>query len=158
VSDAELLQDMHTRLAPYLQGMSRLSHLTELPLAEVLMAPLDHRQRQALERLAPTHVKVPSGSDIRVDYTEGETPVLRVKLQELFGLADTPKLAGGKVPVMLHLLSPGQRPVQVTQDLAGFWKRTWPEVKKELKGRYPKHAWPDDPLTASATRGAKRRR
>jgi ATP-dependent helicase HrpB len=158
VSDAALLEDLHTRLAPYLQGMRRLSHLTELPLAEVLMAPLDHRQRQALERLAPAHVKVPSGSDIRVDYTEGETPVLRVKLQELFGLADTPMLAGGKVPVMLHLLSPGQRPVQVTQDLAGFWKRTWPEVKKELKGRYPKHAWPDDPLTAPASRSAKRRR
>ncbi|HEU5398525.1 MAG TPA: ATP-dependent helicase C-terminal domain-containing protein, partial [Gammaproteobacteria bacterium] len=91
-------------------------------------------------------------------YTEGETPVLRVRLQEMFGQADTPRLVQGKVPVMLHLLSPAQRPVQVTQDLKGFWQRTWPEVKKELKGRYPKHAWPEDPTTAPATRGARRRR
>jgi ATP-dependent helicase HrpB len=93
-----------------------------------------------------------------VDYAEGDTPVLRVRVQELFGLADTPRLAKGRVPVMLHLLSPAQRPVQVTQDLKGFWQRTWPEVKKELKGRYPKHNWPEDPLTAPASRGARKRR
>jgi ATP-dependent helicase HrpB len=122
------------------------------------MGLMDHRQRKALDEFAPSHLKVPSGSDIRVDYTEGETPVLRVRLQEIFGLADTPRLAQGRVPVMLHLLSPAQRPVQVTQDLKGFWQRTWPEVKKELKGRYPKHPWPEDPLSAPATRGARRRR
>ena len=158
VSDAALQKDLDTWLAPWLQGMSRLSHLERLSMDEVLLGLMDHRHRRELGEHAPTHLKVPSGSDIRVDYTAGETPVLSVRLQELFGLADTPRLAQGRVPVMLHLLSPAQRPVQVTQDLRGFWQRTWPEVKKELKGRYPKHAWPEDPLTAPATRGAKRRR
>ena len=158
VSDAALLANLDAWLAPYLAGMSRISHLERLPLDEALMAPLDYRQRRSLDEFAPLHIPVPSGSNIRVDYTEGDIPVLRVKLQELFGLRDTPRLAGGKLPVMLHLLSPAQRPVQVTQDLAGFWQRTWPEVKKELKGRYPKHNWPDDPMTAPASRGARRRR
>jgi ATP-dependent helicase HrpB len=158
VSDEALFKDLDTWLSPWLQGMSRLSHLERVPLDEALVAGLDHRHRRLLDEQAPVHIRVPSGSDIRLDYTEGEVPVLRVRLQEMFGQADTPRLAGGKVPVVLHLLSPAQRPVQVTQDLKGFWQRTWPEVKKELKGRYPKHAWPDDPLTAPATRGARRRR
>ena len=158
VSDGALLQGLDHWLAPWLQGMSRLSHLERLKLDEVLLGFMDHRHQRLLAEQAPTHIKVPSGSDIRVDYAAGETPVLSVKLQELFGLADTPRLAQGRVPVMLHLLSPAQRPVQVTQDLKVFWQRTWPEVKKELKGRYPKHPWPEDPLTAPATRGAKRRR
>ena len=158
VGDAALLKGLDPWLAPWLTGMSRLSHLERLPLNDALLGLLDHRHKRALDEFAPTHIRVPSGSDIRVDYAEGETPVLRVRLQELFGLADTPRLAQGRVPVMLHLLSPAQRPMQVTQDLKGFWQRTWPEVKKELKGRYPKHAWPEDPLTAPATRGAKRRR
>lgn len=158
MSDAILLASLDGWLSPWMPGMSRLSHLDRLPLNDALMGFMDHAQRRALEEYAPSHIKVPSGSDIRVDYAEGDTPVLRVRLQELFGLADTPRLAKGRVPVMLHLLSPAQRPVQVTQDLKGFWQRTWPEVKKELKGRYPKHAWPEDPLTAPATRGARRRR
>ena len=138
--------------------MSRLSHLERMALDDALMGFMDHKQRRQLEEQAPTHVTVPSGSSIRVDYTEGETPVLRVKLQEMFGQADTPRLAQGKVPVMLHLLSPGQRPMQVTQDLKGFWQRTWPEVKKELKGRYPKHQWPDDPTVAAASRTGRKPR
>ena len=158
VSDAGLLKDLDAWLSPWMQGMSRFSHLERLPLDEALLARLDHQQRRVLQEQAPAQLKVPSGSEIKVDYTEGETPVLRVRLQEMFGQADTPRLAQGRVPVMLHLLSPAQRPVQVTQDLKGFWQRTWPEVKKELKGRYPKHAWPDDPTTAPATRGARRRR
>lgn len=158
VSDVALFANLDAWLAPYLAGMSRISHLEGLALDEALLAPLDYRQRRALDEFAPTHIPVPSGSNIRVDYTEGDIPVLRVKLQELFGMRDTPRLAGGKLPVMLHLLSPAQRPVQVTQDLAGFWQRTWPEVRKELKGRYPKHNWPDDPTTAQASRGARRRR
>ena len=158
VSDAALLAGIETWLTPWMQGMSRLSHLERLALDDAFMGLMDHRKRKALDEYAPNHIKVPSGSDIRVDYTEGEIPVLRVRLQELFGLADTPRLAQGRVPVMLHLLSPAQRPVQVTQDLKGFWQRTWPEVKKELKGRYPKHPWPEDPLSAPATRGARRRR
>jgi len=158
VSDAALLAGIETWLAPWMQGMSRLSHLERLALNDALMGLLEHRKRKALDEFAPTHIKVPSGSDIRVEYTEGETPVLKVRLQEIFGLADTPRLAQGRVPVMLHLVSPAQRPVQVTQDLKGFWQRTWPEVKKELKGRYPKHPWPEDPLSAPATRGARKRR
>ena len=158
VSDAALLAGIEPWLAPWMQGMSRLSHLERLALTDAFMGLMDHRKRKTLDEFAPAHIKVPSGSDIKVDYTEGEIPVLRVRLQELFGLADTPRLAQGRVPVMLHLLSPAQRPVQVTQDLKGFWQRTWPEVKKELKGRYPKHPWPEDPLSAPATRGARRRR
>jgi ATP-dependent helicase HrpB len=158
LSDAALLKDLDSWLPPWLSGMSRLSHLQRLPLHDALMGLMDHTQRRQLEEQAPSHVTVPSGSSIRVDYTEGETPVLRVKLQEMFGLADTPRLAGGKVPVMLHLLSPAQRPVQVTQDLKGFWQRTWPEVKKELKGRYPKHQWPEDPTAAVASRTGRKPR
>ncbi|HEV2212541.1 MAG TPA: ATP-dependent helicase C-terminal domain-containing protein, partial [Gammaproteobacteria bacterium] len=158
VSDAALLASLEDWLQPYLAGMSRLSHLERLSLDEILLNRLDHLQRRQLAEFAPTHLAVPSGSQIRVDYGEGEVPVLRVRLQELFGLKETPRLARGKVAVMLHLLSPAQRPVQVTQDLAGFWQRTWPEVKKELKGRYPKHHWPDDPLTAVASRKVRPRR
>ena len=158
VSDTALLASLDTWLSPWMQGMSRLSHLERIPLSDALMGFLDHRARRNLDEQAPTHIKVPSGSDIRVDYAEGDTPVLRVRVQELFGLADTPRLAKGRIPVMLHLLSPAQRPVQVTQDLKGFWQRTWPEVKKELKGRYPKHNWPEDPLTAPASRGARKHR
>jgi len=100
---------------------------------------------------------VPSGSHLKLEYKPGESPVLAVKLQEMFGLADTPRIARGRVPVTLHLLSPARRPIQVTQDLKGFWERTYSEVKKELKGRYPKHPWPDDPWNASPTARAKRR-
>ncbi|HCN47328.1 MAG TPA: ATP-dependent helicase HrpB, partial [Pseudomonas sp.] len=102
------------------------------------------------------HIGVPSGSNIRVDYSE-HPPVLAVRMQELFGLADTPRIAQGRQKVLLHLLSPARRPVQVTQDLANFWRSTYAEVKKDLKGRYPKHYWPDDPLVAEATARAKPR-
>ena len=158
LSDAALLAGLDEWLPAWLQGMSRLSHLGRLPLDEALMGRMDHALRRKLDEQAPSHVTVPSGSSIRVDYTEGEVPVLRVKLQEMFGQADTPRLAAGKVPVMLHLLSPAQRPVQVTQDLKGFWKRTWPEVKRELKGRYPKHQWPEDPTVAVASRTGRKPR
>ena len=158
LGDAALLADLDGWLPPWLSGMSRLSHLERLPLHDALMGLLDHGQRRQLEEQAPAQVTVPSGSSIRVDYTEGETPVLRVKLQEMFGQTDTPRLAGGKVPVMLHLLSPAQRPLQVTQDLKGFWQRTWPEVKKELKGRYPKHQWPEDPTVAVPSRTGRKPR
>jgi ATP-dependent helicase HrpB len=158
LSDPALLKELDHWLPPWLSGMSRLSHLERLSLDDALMGLMDHKLRRQLEEQAPSHVTVPSGSSIRVDYTEGETPVLRVKLQEMFGQADTPRLAGGKVPVMLHLLSPAQRPVQVTQDLKGFWQRTWPEVKKELKGRYPKHQWPEDPTVAVPSRTGRKPR
>ena len=155
LSDGWLAAHLDEWLAPWLDGMTRREHLPRLNLAAALQSLLDHRQRAQLNDLAPTHLPVPSGSRLRLRYTPGEPPVLAVKLQELFGLGDTPRIAAGRIAVTLHLLSPAQRPIQVTQDLRGFWERTYAEVKKELKGRYPKHPWPDDPWTATPTRRAR---
>ena len=113
-------------------------------------------QRQALDRLAPTHVAVPSGSRLPVDYGAGEVPALAVRLQELFGARATPAVAGGRVPLLLQLLSPAGRPLQVTRDLAGFWSGSYPAVRSEMRGRYPRHPWPEDPLAAAPTARAKR--
>jgi ATP-dependent helicase HrpB len=111
---------------------------------------------QRLDELAPKALQVPSGSRIAIDYSE-RPPVLAVRLQELFGLAETPRIVGDRQSVLLHLLSPARRPVQVTQDLASFWANTYAEVKKDLKGRYPKHWWPEDPMEAKPTARAKPR-
>jgi ATP-dependent helicase HrpB len=157
VSDAALLATLDHWLAPYLAGKTRLDALTPQMLGEALAATLDYAQRRAVDELAPESLAVPSGNTRRLDYEPGKPPVLAVKLQELFGLADTPRIANGRVAVTLHLLSPAQRPIQVTQDLRGFWERTYPEVKKELKGRYPRHPWPDDPWSAMPTARAKSR-
>jgi ATP-dependent helicase HrpB len=137
-------------LAPYLTGMNRLRDLARVDLKAALFSMLPHRQHQRLGELAPTHLTVPSGSRLPIDYS-GDVPVLAVRLQEMFGLAQTPTVAGGRQPLLIHLLSPAGRPVQITLDLAGFWQSGYHEVKKELKGRYPKHYWPDDPLQAQAT-------
>src|SRR5439155_22567439 len=120
-------------------------------LGEAIATKLDSAQHKAVDEFAPETLNVPSGNARRLAYEPGQPPVLAVKLQELFGLADTPRIANGRVAVTLHLLSPAQRPIQVTQDLRGFWERTYPEVKKELKGRYPRHPWPDDPWNAKPT-------
>ena len=152
VSDEVLLASLETWLRPWLQGLSRRDHLARLKLAEALHALLSWDQHRRLDELAPTHLAVPSGSRIAIDYLEGATPSLSVRLQEVFGLCDTPRIAGGRIAVMLKLLSPARRPVQVTQDLKSFWERGYHEVKKELKGRYPKHYWPDDPYQAQPTR------
>lgn len=162
VADATLLRSLESWLSPYLSGKRRLEALQSAELSEALSSMLDYEQRRALDAHAPEELKVPSGMTRRLEYgtredDAGAPPVLAVKLQELFGLADTPRVGDGRVPVMLHLLSPAGRPIQVTQDLAGFWNRTYPEVKKELKGRYPRHPWPDDPWTAAATHRAKPR-
>ncbi|WP_141454968.1 ATP-dependent helicase HrpB [Pseudoxanthomonas sp. z9] len=157
VSDEALLADLDRWLRPAFAGKSRLDALDESELAEALKSPLDWSLRQRVDALAPTRITVPSGMERRIEYAHGQPPVLAVKLQELFGLAETPRIADGRVPLTLHLLSPGGRPLQVTQDLRGFWERTYPEVKKEMKGRYPKHPWPDDPWTAQATHRAKPR-
>ncbi|HYC04443.1 MAG TPA: ATP-dependent helicase HrpB [Azospirillaceae bacterium] len=156
VSDEALLAILEDWLAPYLTGVSRLGHLQRIDLHAALTGLLDWARGQELERHAPTHLTVPSGSRIPVDYA-GETPVVAVRLQEMFGLAETPRVAGGRVPVLLHLLSPAHRPIQVTRDLASFWANTYREVKKDLAGRYPKHYWPDDPMQAEPTARAKRR-
>ena len=120
--------------------------------------PVSRERRAALDRMAPTHVTVPSGSRLPVDYADPAAPVLAVRLQEMFGQRETPTLADGAVPLTLHLLSPAGRPVQVTRDLAGFWRSTYFEVKRDLKGRYPRHHWPDDPLEAAPTRRVKPRK
>ncbi|MGN6521431.1 MAG: ATP-dependent helicase HrpB [Dokdonella sp.] len=156
-SDAALLASLEEWLAPYLAGKRRLDALQAAELSEALAARIDFTQRRALDEQAPVALRVPSGMERRIAYADGAAPVLAVKLQELFGLADTPRIGGGRVPLTLHLLSPGGKPVQVTQDLRSFWERTYPEVKKELKGRYPKHPWPDDPWTAVPTHRAKPR-
>lgn len=158
VDDAALMASLEDWLAPYLDGCTRREHVARLDLVSIFNGMLDYAQQQTLARLAPTHLEVPSGSRIAIEYsTDGAPPVLAVKLQELFGLTRTPSVNEGRTPVSLHLLSPARRPIQVTQDLAGFWARTYPEVKKELKGRYPKHPWPDDPLAAPPTARAKPR-
>ncbi|QQZ41413.1 ATP-dependent helicase HrpB [Pseudomonas sp. SK3(2021)] len=157
VSDASLLKSLESWLLPYLGKVSRLSHFANLELASIVHNLLPWPLPQRLDELAPHHLTVPSGSSIRLDYSE-QPPILAVRLQELFGLAETPRIAGGRQVVKLHLLSPARRPVQVTQDLANFWRSTYAEVKKDLKGRYPKHYWPDDPLVAEATARAKPRK
>lgn len=154
-SDEGLLESMDSWLKPHIYGMRSKSELQKLPMQKLLEDMLTWKQRQELDEQVPTHIKVPSGSRIPVDYSDPESPVLAVRLQELFGMKDTPRLAGGTLPVTLHLLSPSQRPVQVTRDLKSFWEQAYYEVKKDLKGRYPKHYWPDDPLAAAATSRAK---
>lgn len=151
LSNALLMDTLEQWLAPYLSGIVRRDHLKQLDLGTILRSRLTWEQQQQLERLAPSHLPLPSGSRKKLHYRAGEPPVLGVRLQELFGLRQTPTLCAGQVPVLLHLLSPAQRPIQVTSDLAGFWDRTYAEVRKELKGRYPKHYWPEDPATAIAT-------
>ena len=165
VSDAALLGSLETWIAPALAGKRKLDAVSTEDLSNAFAGLLDWPQRKLLDEAAPDAITVPSGMTRKLDYAvaaQGDggaaPPVLAVKLQELFGLAETPRIAHGRVPVMLHLLSPAGRPIQVTQDLSGFWERTYAEVKKELKGRYPKHSWPDDPRTATPTHRAKPRR
>lgn len=153
VSDTALTEREHLRewLGPHCYGMKNLTDLSRLNMTQILESMLQWEERRELDECAPTHIIVPSGSRIPVDYGDSEAPILAVRLQEMFGLHDTPRIAHGKVPITLHLLSPAQRPVQVTRDLANFWRETYFEVRKDLKGRYPKHYWPDDPSTAVAT-------
>ncbi|MFL5619700.1 MAG: ATP-dependent helicase HrpB [Gemmatimonadaceae bacterium] len=151
VGDGALRATARDWLLPHLVGLRRREEVQALDLGALLLSRLSWRQRGELDDLAPTHIEVPSGSRIRIDYSDPEAPVLAVRLQELFGLDATPSVAGNTVPLTLHLLSPAHRPVQVTRDLAGFWRNSYFEVRKELRGRYPKHAWPDDPMRAEPT-------
>ncbi|MEO6365725.1 MAG: ATP-dependent helicase HrpB [Luteimonas sp.] len=157
MSDAVLLATLDDWLKPALAGKTRLDALSEHDLAEALRSGIDWPLRQRIDALAPQRLRVPSGVEREIAYRDGDVPVLAVKLQELFGLGDTPHIADGRIALTLHLLSPAGRPLQVTQDLRGFWDRTYPEVRKEMKGRYPKHPWPDDPWNATATHRAKPR-
>jgi ATP-dependent helicase HrpB len=157
LGDAALLAGLEDWLAPFLSGITRRSHLARVDLKAALEAELDWKVKKKLDEAAPTHVAVPSGSRIAIDYSDPASPVLGVRLQEMFGAVDTPRLAGGRVPLLLHLLSPARRPVQVTRDLASFWKNGYAAVRADLRGQYPKHAWPDDPLQAEPTARAKPR-
>lgn len=145
-------EELRALLPTLAAGRRSFAELRRAPLAEILEGALSPAQRAALAREAPERLEVPSGSRIRLVYEEGRPPVLAARIQEMFGLAETPRVAAGRVPVLLHLLAPSGRPQQVTQDLASFWARTYPEVKKELQGRYPKHAWPADPWSARPQR------
>lgn len=154
VADAALLASVDTWLAP---AVSEAGSLRGISLGDLLLGRLDWRQRGELDALAPTHLEVPSGSRIALSYDDAASPVLAVRLQEMFGATTTPAVGGGRVPVTLHLLSPAGRPVQVTRDLPSFWRGAYFEVRKDLRGRYPKHHWPDDPMAAPPRRGARRR-
>ena len=152
LSDETLNSSMDHWLAPFLDGMWKLEHLQRLKLVEILRSQISPRQLSELDRLAPSHLQVPSGSYVAVDYTPTDHPALSVKLQELFGLTETPRIGAGRIPVAIHLLSPAARPLAVTQDLRSFWQNIYPDIRKQLRARYPKHPWPEDPMTATPTR------
>jgi ATP-dependent helicase HrpB len=154
LSDERLTAAPREWLPPWLAGIRNAQGLSAIDLMAVLRSQLSWERLRILDERAPVSIPVPSGRRVVLDYT-GDTPVLAVKLQEMFGLADSPEIAGGRVKVLLHLLSPARRPVQITRDLKGFWNSGYKEVKKELKGRYPKHPWPDDPWNAVPTRKTK---
>ncbi len=156
LSGATLLAELEDWLFPYLSGFRTIKGCAALNLEQILRSRLDFQQQQRVEKDVPTHIQVPSGSRIRLEYRLGEPPILAVRLQEVFGLAETPAVCQGRIPVVLHLLSPARRPVQITQDLRGFWQSSYFAVRKEMKGRYPKHHWPEEPWSAEATARVKR--
>jgi len=159
LSDMTLEKKLTVWLKPFLTGVFSLKQLEKIDFQTAFLSLLNWKEQQIIEKNAPTHIKVPSGSkkSLRYGNEKGvlKSPVLEVRLQEMFGLTATPKIAGLSVPVTLHLLSPAGRPVQITKDLASFWENTYPAVKKDLMGRYPKHFWPDDPLGAKPTNRVK---
>ena len=158
VSTEAVLSSVSQWLPLYIGKATTSAELRKINMEDVIWGMLTYEQQMSVDTLAPTHIQVPTGSRIRVDYRQGaEAPVLSVRLQECFGLTSTPCVDGGKRPVLMELLSPGFKPVQLTQDLANFWQSTYFEVRKELRRRYPKHHWPDNPLEAQAVRGVKRR-
>ncbi|WP_294623859.1 ATP-dependent helicase HrpB [uncultured Bilophila sp.] len=160
LSDAVLLADLESWLAPFLEGISRRSHFSRIDLGAALRSLVPWDKLRRVEREVPAALEVPSGSHVRLRYEaspEGAVPVLAVKLQELFGMVKTPAVAGGRVPVLVHLLSPAGRPLQITRDLEHFWRHGYPLVRAEMRGRYPKHPWPEDPFTAMPTRHTNRR-
>ena len=156
LSDEGLLATLETWLLPHLGPVRRIEDFQGLDMRAILRALLPWPLPLELERMAPERWVVPSGSNVSIDYSQ-DPPVLAVKLQEMFGCEETPAIVDGRVPLVIHLLSPAQQPLQITQDLAGFWRGGYQEVKREMKGRYPKHPWPDDPLQAVATRRTRER-
>ena len=157
VSDAALGATLEVWLTPWLDGVTRREHLARIPLADALRARLTPAERRELELRAPTHLTLPGGSRVPVDYLGAHAPAVSVRLQEVFGLEETPRLGRAGVPVTLRLLSPAQRPVQVTRDLASFWRGAYAQVRKDMRGRYPRHYWPENPLETQPARGVRRR-
>ena len=162
ISTEHLLQNAHTWLPPYLEQDGRMltssQMLKKLDLKEIIWSTIPYDLQTATDRIAPTHIQVPTGSRIRLDYRPGsDMPVLSVRLQECFGMTDTPCVDDGKRPVLMELLSPGFKPVQLTKDLRSFWQSAYFEVRKEMRRRYPKHFWPENPIDAEAVRGTKRK-
>jgi ATP-dependent helicase HrpB len=156
VSDTGLAANLEDWLAPAVAALPRLSAFGKIDLGASLLASLTYQQRRDLDQLAPERLTVPSGSSIVIDYG-GDIPLAAVKLQEMFGARDQPSAGRGRVPLLLYLLSPAGRPIQVTRDIGGFWTSSYQDVRRELRGRYPKHPWPEDPLTAIPTRHVKAR-
>lgn len=152
-----LLASLDDWLLPFMQGMQRWADVRKLDLYNALNSLLGYAQQQQLAQLAPASLQIPTGQQVQLDYCAENGPVLAAKLQALFGWESTPRVAGGKVPVLLHLLSPAQRPLAVTADLHSFWRNAYPEVRKDMRGRYPKHPWPEDPLNAAPQQGVKKR-
>ena len=157
LADPALAETAGEWLAPLLVGKAGLSELGADRLGEALRALVPWDLQRRLDREAPTHLEVPTGSQIPIDYGAQEGPVLAVRVQELFGLDRHPTIANGRVPLVLHLLSPAHRPIQITRDLPGFWRGSWAAVRRDMRGQYPKHPWPEDPLNAPPTRRAKPR-
>lgn len=156
VSDAALLATVDSWLAPYLDGATRRAHLASLDLYSIVTSLLPWSKAKFLDEWAPTHIEAPTGSRVPIDYEGEGGPSMSVRLQEVFGWIETPRIADGRVSVVMHLLSPAQRPLAVTRDLENFWRNVYPQVRGEMRGRYPKHVWPDDPLTATPTNRTKR--
>jgi ATP-dependent helicase HrpB len=152
VSDGVLLDTLEAWAPPWMTGLVRREHFSRFDLGRALRSRLTYAESCVLEREAPTHFVAPSGSSLPIDYLDGEVPTVSVRLQEMFGLRETPAVAAGRLPLLLKLLSPAGRPVQITRDLVSFWERGYHEVRKDLKGRYPKHYWPEDPHAALPTR------
>ena len=161
VSDEALLAALEANpldnwLSPWLSGITKRAQFSSVALDRALHALLPYASARRLDKEAPTHMNVPSGSLVRIDYLPEGGPVLAVKLQEMFGQQDTPSVCGGRCPLTVHLLSPAGRPLQVTRDLAGFWRGAYAAVRAEMRGRYPKHPWPEDPLSAVPTKKTKK--
>jgi ATP-dependent helicase HrpB len=156
LSDEHLMDTLEQWLMPFLEGITKRSQLARLDMTAIVHAMFSHSQLRELDRLAPTYLTVPTGSRIPVTYNAGERPVLAVRLQEMFGETKTPTIGGGKIKVVLHLLSPAHRPLAVTQDLPSFWQNAYPGVRKDMRGRYPKHFWPENPSEARPTKRTRR--
>jgi ATP-dependent helicase HrpB len=158
LSNDNLITTLEKWLGPYCNGITRRSHFHKLDMTKIIRSLFTYQQFNELDRLAPTHMTVPTGSRILLDYSSGSQPVLAVRLQEMFGETHTPTVAGGNVKVLIHLLSPARRPLAVTQDLPSFWENAYIEVRKDMRGQYPKHVWPENPLKEKPTKRTKQKK